>query len=379
MVHYFDNNATTAVAAEAVAAMEPFFRTDFGNPSSPHILARRPALAVASARASVAELAGVKPDQLIFTSGGTESNALAVWGWLRPGGGRDEVVVSAVEHTSVLAWRERLAEAGYTMRVAPVSRSGALDLEALAGLIGPRTAWVSVMLANNETGVVYPVKKIAEWAHGAGARMHTDAAQALGRIPVNLAALGVDAASGCAHKMHGPKGVGFLYLREAEGWRPGLMGGGQEFGRRPGTEPVSLMAGFGAAADQAAAWLRARGEAAMAARRDAFEAWVTEAVPGVVVIGRGEPRLPNTSLLWLPGRETEVVLAALDMAGVACSSGSACAAGAHEPSHVLAAMGWAEEHGAVVRISAGRMTTDEDYAALRTALAEVLARLPRAT
>ncbi|HMO04686.1 MAG TPA: cysteine desulfurase family protein [Kiritimatiellia bacterium] len=377
MVHYFDNNATTAVVPEAVAAMEPYFRADFGNPSSPHILARRPALAVASARASLAELAGVAPDQLVFTSGGTEGNALAVWGWLRSGGLRDEVVVSAVEHASVLAWHERLAEAGYTVRVAPVVRSGALDLAALAGLIGPRTALVSVMLANNETGVVYPVKKIAEWAHAAGARMHTDAAQAIGRIPVHLAALGVDAATGCAHKMHGPKGVGFLYLRDAAGWRSGLMGGGQEFGRRPGTEPVSLIAGFGAAADQASAWLRARGDVAMAERRDAFEAWVVASVPGASVIGRGEPRLPNTSLLWLPGRETEVVLAALDMAGVACSSGSACASGAHEPSHVLAAMGWAAARGAVVRISAGRMTTDEDYAALREAFTAVLARLPQ--
>lgn len=374
-MHYFDNNATTVVAAEALAAMDPFFRAEFGNPSSPHAAARRPALAVAAARASVAKRVGVPEDRILFTSGGTESNALAVWGWLRPGSARDEVVVSAVEHASVWAWRERLGEAGFAVRVVPVGRSGALDLDALAAMIGPRTALVSVMLANNETGVVYPVAEIAALAQAAGARMHTDAAQAVGKMPVDFAALGVDAASGCAHKLHGPKGVGFLYLRDAEGWRPGLMGGGQEFGRRPGTEPVPLVAGFGAAAEAAAQWLAGGGGAAMAARRDAFEAWAVAAVPGLEVIGRGQPRLPNTSLLWISGVETEVLLAALDMAGIACSSGSACASGAHEPSHVLAAMGWSDERAAVVRVSSSRFTTDEDERCLRHALAGEVARL----
>lgn len=375
MMHYFDNNATTALAPEALAAMEPYFRAEFGNPSSPHAAARRPALAVAAARAAVATLVGVPADTVIFTSGGTESNAQAVWGWLRPGQARDEVVLSAVEHASVWAWRERLAAAGFTVRVAPVGRSGALDLEALAGMLGPRTALVSVMLANNETGVVYPVAEIAALAHAAGARMHTDVAQAVGRMPVDLDALGVDAASGCAHKLHGPKGVGFLYLRDAEGWQPGWVGGGQEFGRRPGTEPVPLVAGYGAAAEAAGVWLAGGGVAAMAARRDAFEVWAAEAVPGLEVIGRDQPRLPNTSLLWIPGVETEVLLAALDMAGIACSSGSACASGAHEPSHVLAAMGWSDAAAAVVRISRSRFTTDEDDRRLRDALARETARL----
>ena len=372
---YFDNNATTRVAPEVVEAMMLYFREEYGNPSSPHGFARKPAMAVAAARDSVARLIGARADQVMFTSGGTESNVMALWGWLSLGSARTEVVVSAVEHASVWAWRDRLTAAGYTVRVVPVNRAGALDMEALAGLLSERTAWVSVMLANNETGVMYPLKRISEMAHAVGAKVHTDAVQAVGKIPLNLTSLGVDSAALCGHKYHASKGIGVLYLRDPAGFAPLWVGGEQEFGRRPGTEPVALVAGLGCASDLAEAWLMARGADAMASARDAMEAWLTATISDMVVLGKNEARLPNTTMVLIRRVETEPLLALLDMEGIACSSGSACASGAHEVSHVVRAMGWADEAAAVLRISASRYTQPEDYERLREVLPKAVARL----
>lgn len=372
---YFDNNATTRVAPEVLEAMMPYFREEYGNPSSPHGFARKPAMAVAAARDSVARMLGAQADQIVFTSGGTESNAMALWGFLAPGSPRNEVIVSAVEHASVWAWRDRLGAAGYIVRVVPVNRSGALELDTLAGMLCERTALVSVMLANNETGVVYPLKRIAEMAHAVGVRVHTDAVQAVGKIPLNLASCGVDSAAICGHKYHASKGIGALYLRDPSGFAPLWVGGEQEFGRRPGTESVPLVAGLGVASECAEAWLIAGGADKTATARDAFEMWLGGAVPDIVVLGKSEARLPNTSFLLIRGVETEPLLALLDMGGVACSSGSACASGAHEMSHVVRAMGWADEAAAVVRISASRYTEPRDYERLREVLPAAVARL----
>lgn len=361
---YFDNNATTALAPEVLDAMLPYLREHYGNPSSPHAFARKPALAVAKAREQVADLLSVPTASVVFTSGGTESNALAIHAALTAQPERKEVVFSSVEHVSALGWQKRLAVQGYRVHVVPVNRDGALDLDHLKRLLSEKVALVSVMLANNETGVVYPLQEIAGLAHAVGARVHTDAAQAAGKISMSPSGLGVDYATICGHKFHAMKGIGAIYLRDTHGLSPLMAGGGQEAGIRPGTEPVALMVSLGAAAELA----RTQPLVGTEVLRDEFEAWLMDEFPGVMVVGQHQSRLPNTTLALFPGIETEPLLALLDMSGIACSSGSACASGAHEPSHVLAAMGLGARTTATVRISASRYTTAEDYARLRDAL-----------
>jgi cysteine desulfurase len=374
---YFDHNATTPVDPEVVAAMVPFFTRHYANPSSPHSLARAPALAIDSARAAAARLLGCDSDHLTFTSGGTESAATAIASALAARPGRTGILLSAVEHAAVRGWSERLAGQGYTVQEIPVLPTGALDLDALRILLTDRIALVAVMLANNETGVLYPVAEVARLAHAQGALMLTDAVQAIGKIPVNLTDLAADYSFSSGHKLNAVKGLGVMYARDPRSVVPLLTGGDQEFGRRPGTEPVPLIAGLGEACRLAGDWLAGGGPADQAARRDGFEAWVDAALADVVVLGRDQPRLPNTTLLLVRGVEVEALLARLDLAGIACSSGSACASGAHEPSHVIRALGFGPADGAPLRISAGRATTDADYAALRTALADALVALRR--
>jgi len=374
---YFDNNATTAVAPEVVEAMLPYLREFYGNPSSPHRFARGPAVAVAKARDQVARLVNAPADSLVFTSGGTESNAMAINDALARDPSRTEVILSAVEHASVWAWRERLVVRGVRVHVIPVDRNGVLDLGALEEFLSPRTALVSVMMANNETGVIYPVKKIAELAHRAGALMHTDVVQAAGKIPISLADSGVDYAAICGHKYHAVKGIGVMYTRRTDNFSPVMLGGEQEFGRRPGTEPVASAVAMGKASELAGAWLAESSDQALAAMRDSFEDWLAGAISDAVIAGRGGDRLPNTTLVLIPGVETEPLLAMLDMEGLACSSGSACASGAHEPSHVLKAMGYSESFGAVLRISSSRYTTASEYQHLREVLPAVVDKLRR--
>ena len=367
---YFDNNATTAIAPEVFEAMLPYLRDHFGNPSSPHGYARKPAMAIANAREQVARLVGVDASSIFFTSGGTEGNAMAIHAALAARPGRTDIIFSAVEHAAVWGWRKQLASQGYTIRIAGVSRNGSLDLDHFHSLITSNTALVCIMLANNETGIIYPVKQIAASAHEAGALVHTDAVQAIGKISVDLRELDVDFATIGGHKFHAAKGIGALYIRDPKNFSPIMYGGEQEAGVRPGTEAVSSIVSLGAAAD-----LARREEPGISARRDNFEQWLMATFPGVIIAGQGEPRLPNTTLAFFPNVETEPLLALLDMNGVACSSGSACASGAHEPSHVIAAMGLSAKNVAIVRISASRYTTDEDYHRLREALVKSVAHL----
>jgi cysteine desulfurase len=367
---YFDNNATTAVAPEVLEAMLPFLREHYGNPSSPHEFARKPAMAVAKAREQVAAACGVAPASVVFTSGGTEGNAMAIHAALAARPTRKKIIFSAVEHAAVWGWRKRLASQGYTIRVAGVNRDGALNLDEFKSLLSEKTALVCLMLANNETGIVYPVEQVAALAHEAGALVHTDAVQATGKIPVDFSRLGVDYATIGGHKFHAVKGVGALYVRDAKNFSPLTLGGEQESGLRPGTEAVPSIVSLGAAAE-----LAMRPVAGMAECRDDFETWLEATFPGVIIAGKSQLRLPNTTFALFPGIETEPLLALLDMHGVACSSGSACASGAHEPSHVLAAMNLAAEHAAVIRISASRYTTNDDYARLRDALCLAVGKL----
>lgn len=374
-VVYLDNNATTPLTPDVLEATLPYLKDSFGNPSSPYELGRSAALAVDNARRQTARLIGVDPDRIIFTSGGTESNALALLGSLPGLKPRNEVILSAVEHASLWAWRERLAGMGYTVHVAPVDALGDLDLVALSDLLNDRTALITVMVANNETGIIYPIKKVVELAHAVGAKVHTDAVQAVGKVPINLYEIGVDYASVCGHKYHGNKGIGCLYIRDPDGFSPMLYGGEQEFGRRPGTEPVSSIVSLGAASATAIEWQRGRGPGELVSMRDDFESRLEAVVKDIVVVGRGQPRLPNTSLLLIPGIETEPLLALLDMEGIACSSGSACASGAHEPSHVLKAMQLASDGVAVLRVSSSRLTKRGDYNRLLEILPGLIQRL----
>lgn len=354
---YLDWNATAPLRPEARAAMAAAFDLP-GNPSSVHSEGRAARHAVEEARAAVAAAVGASPRGVVFTSGGTEANALALVPGLRRDGGTlvGRLIVSAIEHPSVLAGGRFSCEAVTRAAVTP---AGIIDLERLrALLVGGPPALVSVMLANNETGAIQPVRAVADLVHEAGGLLHVDAVQALGRIPVNFNELGADLLSVSAHKIGGPKGVGALVAA------PGLLGletgaGGQERGRRAGTENVPGIAGFGAAA---AAAMRALPEAAavMARLRNRLEAGLL-AHSGVTVFAADVPRLPNTTLFAAPGLKAETAVIGLDLAGVAVSSGSACSSGKVQSSHVLEAMGADPALAAgAIRLSLGWSTTEAD-------------------
>lgn len=357
---YADHNATSPLDPDVWTAMQPYFTERFHNPASPYTPARAAALAVATAREQVAALVGADPDEVIFTSGGTEANVAAIHHARLRNPDRTHWICSAVEHASVLEPLAALERDGHRVTRIPADREGQLDLSALRAALSDDTAMVSVMTANNETGVLHPVAEIAALARARGIPMHADAVQSVGRVPVSFRAMGLDYLTCCAHKMHGPKGAGALILRGGAPAYPLLRGGGQEAGRRAGTENVPALVGFGRASDLA---LRRMDEAAahQSRLRALVEERVCAALPDCVVIGRESERLPNTTLFLLPGLDTDVVLAALDMAGVCCSSGSACASGSSEPSHVLRAMGWGEARpAAAVRVSWGRLSAERD-------------------
>lgn len=354
---YLDYNATAPVRPEAAAAVAEALGAP-GNPSSVHGFGRRARKHVEDARERVAALIGAAPADIVFTSGGTEANALAL-----AGAGRKRLLVSAIEHDSVLAAAAALDPEAPRI---PAARDGRVDLGALDGLLAAQggAALVSVMLANNETGVIQPAAEIARRAHAAGALFHCDAVQAAGKMPIDVQELGADLLSLSAHKLGGPQGVGALYVAEHVALAPLLRGGGQERGRRAGTENVPGIAGFGAAA--AAALRDLADMARIAALRDALEAAVLARSNrarrlGVRIAGGEAPRLPNTSCVVLPGVPSETQVMALDLAGVAVSAGSACSSGKVRPSHVLAAMGHsAEDAGAAIRASFGWASAPAD-------------------
>ena len=359
---YLDYNATAPIRETAAAAALDAMRIG-GNPSSVHRLGRLARRAIDQSRHAVAALAGARPEEVIFTSGGTEANAMALGGF--PGRRR---IVSAIEHDSILAQP-------HEARI-PVSPDGIVDLTALEDLleaVPPQAALASVMLANNETGVIQPVAEVVRLAHARGALVHCDAVQAAGKTAIDFAALGVDLMSLSAHKIGGPQGVGALIVRDGLGLVSSRLGGDQERGLRAGTENLAGIAGFGAAAEAARTEVDVWGR--VAALRDDLEARLLAAQPDLPIFGRGAARLANTSCFAMPGVKSETQVIAFDLAGVAVSAGAACSSGKVSPSHVLRAMGAAADvSGAAIRVSLGLGTAAAEIDRLMTVWIEVRRR-----
>ena len=371
---YLDCNATTPCSAEVVEAMLPFFTEEYGNPSSSHIMGRGAHRHVEVARRQVAHLIGATASEVLFTSGATESNNIAILGLGRRQSHRRKVLCSAVEHKSVLETFGILARDGFEAHVVPVDATGVILLDRLRDMLDDETALLSIQLANNEIGVVQPVAEAAAMAREVGALVHCDAAQALGKIRCTVADLGVDFASFSSHKVYGPKGVGALYVRAGTMRRslaPVLGGGGQELGLRPGTLNVPGIVGMGRACECASIQV-AQDHQRLAALRDDFERGVLQAIGGAVVVGQGAPRLPNTTSITIPGLPVDVLMSNLPY--VCISSGSACTSGAVAPSHVLLAMGVERDLAdCTFRASFGRMNTADDVRTAVHAIAEVAA------
>lgn len=357
---YLDNNATTRVDPEVRDALLPFLGELYGNPSSPHHFGGQVERYLTIARTQVAELLGCRPKEITFTSGGTESDNLAIRGVLAAHPEKRHLITTQVEHSAVLVQCQELARSGYMVEFLPVNSDGQINLEELEQRIRPDTALVSIMWANNETGVLFPIESISRICQAHKVFLHVDAVQAVGKIPINLRAVPIDLLSLSGHKIHAPKGVGALYVRTGLRIRPITWGGHQERGRRPGTEPVPLIVGMGKAAQLAQGWLEdEQGRVRML--RDTLQEGLVQTIPNLQVNGAGSPRLPNTLNVCFKGVEGEALLLLLDQLGVAASSGSACLADKLDPSHVLLAMGVPESiaHGAV-RFSLSRYNTEAE-------------------
>jgi cysteine desulfurase len=374
---YFDHNATTPLDPEVVETMFAVCRDEFGNPSSVHHYGQRAKTALDGARSAVAALIGAEPSEVVFTSGGTEADNLALRGAaaIAAETGRCHIVTAAFEHEAVLNTVKGLARAGYTATVLPLDASGVLSPARLREAITANTALVSVMHANNEVGTIQPIAELAAIAHEHGAVFHTDAVQAAGKIPVDVRALGVDLASFSAHKLYGPKGVGALWIRRGVHLAPVLTGGRQERNRRPGTENVPGIVGFGVAASLAASRLETE-SSRLAALRDRLEEGVLARVARTEVNGARGCRVPNTANISFAGIEAESLLIALDLEGIAVSTGSACSSGTLEPSHVLKAMGLPSHRAqSSIRFSLGLANTERDVDRLLEVLPGVVDRL----
>jgi cysteine desulfurase len=373
---YLDNAATTRVLPEVAAAMAEALMGRFGNPSSLHGAGRDARKALEDARAAVARCLGAAPREVVFTSGGTESDNLALFGTARAlrEKGR-HLVTSAIEHPAVLSAARALEAEGWALTVVGVDGEGRVSPDDVERALRPDTVLVSVMLVNNETGVVQPVSEIARRARARGVAVHTDAVQGLGKIPVDVGALGVDLLTISAHKIHGPKGVGALWARAGADLRPSQVGGHQEWNRRPGTENVAGIVGFAVAAGRACRDLPRRA-AAVRALRERLERGLTERVGRVRVNGAGAERVPAIASVSVEGAEGESMLIGLDLEGVCVSTGSACSSGSATPSHVLAAMGLPRERAqGSLRLSLSGETTAAEIDAAVEALARVAARL----
>lgn len=375
---YLDNNATTPVDEKVLEAMVPFFRTTFGNASSIHSFGQDARAAVEEARRFVADLLGAGSQEIIFTSGGTEADNTALWGvyrsGYRPG---NHIVTSRIEHPAVLATCKALEYSGAEVTYVPVNSSGRVDPGEIAAAINDRTILISVMHANNETGVIQPIEEISELARARGIVMHTDAVQSTGKIPVDVRKLGVDLLSVSGHKFHAPKGVGILYLRKGTKLVPFLTGGSQERKRRAGTDNVSGIVGLGAAAKLAKERLPEMASR-VAGMRDRLENQIRSRIPGVQTNGHSEYRIPTTTNLSFEGLEGEAAVIAMDLEGVAVSTGSACSSGSLEPSHVLIAMGLRPEtvQGSL-RFSLAYHTNEAEIDRVAETLVRVAERLRR--
>ncbi len=355
---YMDANATTPLLPEVLETMRPFLLEQFGNASSIHQEGQQARSAVERARGSVAQFLGCRPSEIVFTSGGTESDNLAVFGSVRTG---DHVVTSAVEHHAVLHAVERLGERGVDVEFLPVDGQGVLAAEDVRKALRPNTSLISVMMANNETGVLQPVEEIGRIAGEAGIRFHVDAVQAAGKIPINVDSIGCQLLSISGHKMHGPQGTGALFVRRSTRLEPLSAGGAHERQRRAGTENVAGIVGLGAAAECA---MRGGGAERMRGLRDRLETGLLACAGGVN--GGEAARVPNTTNLWFrslgfDSLDGEALVIALDLKGLAVSSGAACSSGANEPSHVLEAMGvTADRARSSLRFSLHRGTSEEE-------------------
>ncbi|MBJ6726298.1 IscS subfamily cysteine desulfurase [Geomesophilobacter sediminis] len=371
---YLDNNATTEVSSEVREAMLPFLSAECGNPSSIHSSGSRARAAVEGARRVLAQALNCTARRIVFTGGGSEANNLAIFGVLHGcDEGRHHIIASAVEHPAVLAPCRALQREGYLFTLLPVRPDGTVDPQALKEALRPDTLLVSVMLANNETGAIQPVRELAEITHESGALFHCDAVQALGKIPVDVEDLGVDLLSVSAHKLHGPKGLGALYIRKDVPVAPLIWGGGQERGLRAGTENVPGIVGFGRAVELAVQRLNAGEEQRLAELRDRLEEGVARLLPGATRNGPREARLANTLNLTLPEIRGESLVLFLDRKGIACSSGSACKSGHPDPSPALLAMGLTPHQAhCSIRFSLGAQTGADDIAYLLQSLQEIL-------
>lgn len=375
---YFDHNATTRVHPAVIEAVARALSETFGNASSVHAYGQKAKAALDEARGLVAALIGAEPAEVVFTAGGTEADNFAIRGVVDAlaARGRRRIISSAIEHEAVLNTCRHLAKRGYEWTALPVTSDGVVPVEALRDAIGPDTAVVSVMHANNEIGTIQPIAELAAIAHEHNALFHTDAVQSVGKVPVNVRTLGVDLLSLSGHKFYGPKGAGALWIRRGVRLSPLLTGGRHERNRRAGTENVPALVGLGVAAQLAAACLDEEG-VRLGRLRDRFEAGVLAGVPATVVNGgAGAPRVPNTANIGFDGVEAESLLIALDLEGIAVSTGSACSSGTLEPSHVLKAMHL--PHGRAqnaIRFSLGADNSTEDVDHLVSLLPALVQKL----
>lgn len=373
---YLDNNATTMVDPEIVAEMLPFFTEQYGNPSSMHSFGNKVGHALKKARKQIQDLLGVEHDsEIIFTSCGTESNSTALLSAIKAQPDRKEIITTSVEHPAILNVCEYLEKDGYKVHYMEVDSKGNLDLEIYKSLLSDKVAIVSVMWANNETGTIFPVEEMAELANAAGVMFHTDAVQAVGKIPINLKDTRIDFLSLSGHKLHAPKGVGVLYLRRGTRFRPLLRGGHQERGRRAGTENVTSIIGLGKACELALAHIEYE-NTVVKAMRDRLEEGILEIVPSAFVTGNPDKRLPNTANIAFEYIEGEGILLLLNKEGIAASSGSACTSGSLDPSHVMKAMGipYTAAHG-TIRFSFSRYNTMEEVEKVIAAVPPIMEKL----
>jgi len=373
---YLDNNATTKVDPLAVDAMMPYFSEQFGNPSSIHKFADGVARAIKTARKQVQDLIGAEHDsEIIFTSCGTESDSTAILSALKAQPNRKEIITTVVEHPAVLSLCEYLEKDGYIIHRMPVDKVGRLDLDHYQSLLSDNVAIVSVMWANNETGTIFPVEKMAEMANASGVMFHTDAVQAVGKIPMNLKDTKIDMLSISGHKLHAPKGIGVLYLRRGARYRPLLRGGHQERGRRAGTENTASIVALGKACELAMEHIEFE-NTQVKAMRDRLEQGIIEQVPHSFITGDLDNRLPNTSDIAFEYIEGEAILMLLNKAGIAASSGSACTSGSLEPSHVMRAMDipYTAAHG-TIRFSFSRYNTMSEVEEVIKVMPQIAATL----
>lgn len=370
---YLDNNSTTPVLPEVLEAMRPSFADSFGNPSSIHSAGRRALAHIKAARQQVASLLGCQPSEIIFTSGGTEGDNLALKGMMNPG---DHLIVSAIEHSAILTACHWLEKQGCEITRVGVNNNGQVEPDSIRAAIRNNTRLISVMMANNETGVLQPVEEIGRIAAEADVWFHTDAVQAAGKIPISVNSIRCDLLTISAHKIHGPQGIGALYLRQGTPLHPQLHGGHQERSRRPGSENVPGIVGLGKAAQLALAGLADGSIGRIAALRDRLETAVTSLVEDTRINGKAAPRVANTSNILFERAGGDALVLALDESGIEVSRGSACSAGGGDPSGVLIAMGLTgEQSRSSLRISLGKQNTMEEIDAAIAAIPGCVSQL----